>query len=253
VGGPGGTRHLPHRDTDGTYHVDGVLHVADKPAVRDLISKLTPRLKTLGPRVKKVFLSPLTRYWIRPCCSAQGHLTNYNAVFFLPNLGVGVYSLREFIRDSLYVRRASNFRVICLNRMLNIHPGLTDEEAREVASLWGDNPVHPSARAYCMIANKLEEDLESEARFTNPRKEPAGTPQKKRSDLSLTRQPWVDGCSAALPRGDVRAAAPQRGSSRGSSYTPSRGHRGGRGKYRPYPQHWRKWCNKSSSSGGSQK
>ncbi len=61
VGGPGGTRHLPRRDTDGTYHVDGVLHVADKPAVRDLMSKLTPLLKTLGPRVKKVFLSPLTQ------------------------------------------------------------------------------------------------------------------------------------------------------------------------------------------------
>jgi hypothetical protein len=135
VGGPGGTRHLPRRDTDGTYHVDGVLHVADKPAVRDLVSKLTPLLKTLGPRVKKIFLSPLTRYWIRPCCSAPDHLTNYSAASYLPNLGVGVYSLREFIRDSLYVRRASNFRVICPNRMLNIRPGITDEEAREAASL----------------------------------------------------------------------------------------------------------------------
>jgi hypothetical protein len=187
VGGPGGTRHLPRCDTDGTYHVDGVLHVADKPAVRDLVSKLTPLLKTLGPRVKKIFLSPLTRYWIRPCCSAPDHLTNYSAASYLPNLGVGVYSLREFIRDSLYVRRASNFRVICPNRMLNIRPGITDEEAREAASLWGDNPVHPSPRAYSTIANKLEEDLESEARYTNPPKESVGTQQRKQSDLSLTR------------------------------------------------------------------
>ncbi len=90
VGGPGGTRHLPRRDTDGIYHVDGVLHVANKPEVRDLVSKLTPLLKTLGPRVKKIFLSPLTRYWIRPCCSAPDHLTNYSAASYLPNLGVGV-------------------------------------------------------------------------------------------------------------------------------------------------------------------
>jgi hypothetical protein len=138
--------------------------------------------------------------------------------------------------------------------MLNIRPGLTDEEAREAASLWGDNPVHPSARTYYMIANKLEEDLESEARFTNPPKEPAGTPRNKRSDLSLTRQPWVDGCSAALPRGDVQSAAPHRGSSQGSSHTPSRGNRGGRGKFRPYPQHWRrKWSNNSRLSRGSRK
>jgi hypothetical protein len=221
--------------------------------VRDLVSKLTPLLKTLGLRVKKVFLSPLTRYWIRPCCSAPDHLTNYNAVSYLPNLGVGVYSLREFIRDSLYVRRASNFRVICPNQMLNVRPGLTDEEAREAASLWGDNPVHPSPRAYLTIANKLEEDLESEARFTNPPKEPAGIQLKKQSDLSITRQPWVDSCSAALPRGDVRDAAPHHGTARGSLNTPARGNKGGRGKFRPYPQHWRKWSSKSSSSRGSRK
>jgi hypothetical protein len=87
VGGPGGLRHLPRRDTDGIYHVDGVLHVADKPAVRGLVRKLTPLLKTLGPRVKKIFLSPLMCYWIRPCCTAPDHLTNYNAASYLPNLG----------------------------------------------------------------------------------------------------------------------------------------------------------------------
>jgi hypothetical protein len=118
--------------------------------------------------------------------------------------------------------------------------------------LWGDNPVHPSPRAYCTIANKLEEDLESEARYTNPTKEVVSTQQKKQSDLSLTRQPWVDGCSAALPRGDVRAA-PARDSAKGPLSTPARGNRGGRGKFRPYPQHWRKWSNKSSASRGSRK
>jgi hypothetical protein len=137
--------------------------------------------------------------------------------------------------------------------MLNIRPGITDEEAREAASLWGKNPVHPSSHAYCTIANKLEEDLESEARFTNPPKEPVGTKLRKQSDLSLTRQPWVDGCSAALPRGDVRDATSHRGTARGSLSTPARGNRGGRGKFRPYPQHWRKWSNKSGASRGSRK
>jgi hypothetical protein len=126
------------------------------------------------------------------------------------------------------------------------------KKAREAASLWGDNPVHPSPRAYSTIANKLEEDLESEARYTNPPKESVSTNQNKQSDLSLTRQPWVDGCSAALPRGDVRAA-PARDSAKGPLSTPARGNRGGRGKFRPYPQHWRKWSNKSSASRGSRK
>jgi hypothetical protein len=62
VGGPGGTHHLASADSCGICHIDGALHVADKPAVRDLVNKLTPHMKALGPTTKKVFLSPLTRY-----------------------------------------------------------------------------------------------------------------------------------------------------------------------------------------------
>jgi hypothetical protein len=75
--------------------------MADKPAARDLVSRLTPLIKTLGLLVKKMLLSPLTRFWIRLCCSALGHFTKYSAVSYLPNLGVGVYALREYIRDPL--------------------------------------------------------------------------------------------------------------------------------------------------------
>jgi hypothetical protein len=76
VGGPGGTRHLPIADSCGTCHIDGALYVADKPAVRDLVNKLSPLLKAPRPTMKKVFLSPLTGYWLKPCCTAPGHLTN---------------------------------------------------------------------------------------------------------------------------------------------------------------------------------
>jgi hypothetical protein len=85
VGGPGGTHHLPSDDSCGTCHIDGALYVADKPAVRDLVNKLT--LKTLGPTTKKVFLSPLTKYWLKPCCTAPGHLTNYTSPHYLPSPG----------------------------------------------------------------------------------------------------------------------------------------------------------------------
>ncbi len=149
--------------------MDDILYVAGKQVVRDLVSKLTPLLKILGPMVKKVFISPLTRYWMRPCCSTQDHLINYSAGSYLSNLGVCVYALREFIRDSLYVRRASNFRVVCPNRMLNIRSGLSDKEAKEA------DGVHLSVDRYRMIAAKLEENLESDAWFTNPSGQCRGT------------------------------------------------------------------------------
>jgi hypothetical protein len=224
--------------------------VADKPAVGDLVSKLSPLLKSLEPRVKKIFLSPLTRYWIRPCCMAQGHLTNYSAASYLPNLGVGVYSLREYIRDSLYVQIASNFRVICPNRMLNIRPGLYNEEGKEAASLWARTLFTHQLPPIAALQSNWKRSWSLMLSSQNPPKEPTGTQPET---LSLTRQPWVDGCSAALPRGDVQPAVPHRGAHRGAAHSLTRGNRGGRGKYRPYPQHWRKRSNKSGSSQGSRK
>jgi hypothetical protein len=65
VGGPGGVKHLPARDPTGKYHIDGPLIVADKSGVKDLTAKLMPLLRELG-ECKKVFLTPLARYWLPP-------------------------------------------------------------------------------------------------------------------------------------------------------------------------------------------
>jgi hypothetical protein len=73
--GPG--RYLPKADNHGVYHIDGALHVADKTVVRDLVSKMMPLIKALGPTSRKVFMAPLTQYWLKPCCAKEGHLTNY--------------------------------------------------------------------------------------------------------------------------------------------------------------------------------
>jgi hypothetical protein len=86
VGGPGGTQHLPPADKHGKYHVDRPLLVADKAGVHKLVSQLTPLIKSLGV-ARKLFLSPLSRYWIRPCCSDDSHHTNFSSSNYLPALG----------------------------------------------------------------------------------------------------------------------------------------------------------------------
>ncbi len=114
-----------------------------------------------------------------------------------------MYALREFVRDSLFVRRASNFHVVCPNHMLEIRSSLSDEDAHEASKLWGGAAVHPSAEGFAHIATKLEEELASEAKYTNPPKSQASEDKRPRQDLSLTKQPWVEECSASLPRGDI--------------------------------------------------
>ncbi len=53
VGSSGGEKKLPGKDSAGTYHIDGSLAVADKTAVKCLVSLFGP----LGG-CRKIFLGP---------------------------------------------------------------------------------------------------------------------------------------------------------------------------------------------------
>ncbi len=227
VGGPGGVRHLPARDSAGTYHVDGPLLVADKAGIKDLIAKLAPLLCELGG-CKKLFLTPLARYWLSPCCDNVDHVSNYREKNYLPKLNMAISGLRDYIRDALYIRRISNYRVLCPNKMIGLGPrsaDISDMEAKEFAELWGDNPVHPSLAASRKMATDLVNDLlDQDARYTNPTRHGASVPAKRqRTDDSLNRAAWVSGCPAALPRRDSQ---PGRGNQRprGSNYRGSSGY-----------------------------
>jgi hypothetical protein len=93
VGRPGGReKRLPGRGRNGTYHIDGSLMVADKPAVKSLVLQLRPLLKQLGG-CRKIFLSLLAHYWVAPCCSDSQHHINYNTPGYLPRLGEALLTL----------------------------------------------------------------------------------------------------------------------------------------------------------------
>jgi hypothetical protein len=48
VGGAGGTKSLPTRDSAGRYHISGELVIADKAGIKDLTSKLVPLIRAIG-------------------------------------------------------------------------------------------------------------------------------------------------------------------------------------------------------------
>jgi hypothetical protein len=233
AGGPGGEKRLPVKDRSGTYHIEGSLVIADKAAVKDLVQQIAPVLKALG-NSRKLVMTPLARYWVAPCCGDLTHTVNYHTVGFLPRLGDAIASLRDSIRDALFVKKVPNFRVLCPNRMIGVgqrRQEPTDEEASKAAALWGSDPVHPTSAAYRLIAECLEEDLkDDDARYTNPTRA-VQIKKKPRYDPSLDREGWVSGCSAALTRRDnSKSTAPRGRTAAGSGWTPS--YRGQRPYYR---------------------
>jgi hypothetical protein len=237
VGGPGGVRHLPVRDSAGRYHVDGRLLVADKAGIKDLTATLAPLIQELGGS-KKLFLTPLARYWLSPYCADTDHVSNYREKNYLPKLNMAISSLRDYIRDSLYTRCIQNYQVLCPNKMVGLGPrqaDISDTEAKEFAELWGDNPVHPSQAAYRKMASDLAADLmDQEARYTNPvRIGEQASAKRLKTDDSLNRASWVNGCPAALPRRDSANRRPRGGFYRRStSYArPARGGSTPHGRY----------------------
>jgi predicted membrane-bound spermidine synthase len=48
-----------------SLYADGTLQVADKAAIKEMMTLLLPPIESLGT-AKKVFLTPLTRYWLKP-------------------------------------------------------------------------------------------------------------------------------------------------------------------------------------------
>jgi hypothetical protein len=114
VGGAGGTKHLPLKDIQGVHHADCELVVVDKAGIKDLSNKLTPLIRALLGG-KKLFLSPLARYWLDPCCAAENHVKNYKTPNYLRHLVTAPSAMSDYIRDACL-----QLRVLCPNKMLGI-------------------------------------------------------------------------------------------------------------------------------------
>jgi hypothetical protein len=124
--------------------------------------------------------------------------------------------------------------------MLGIGAHLSDEDARKIGGLWGPDPVHPSKEAYKVLDASIKDDLScGEARYTNPPRRRRGTYRRSpRIDLAKTRQEWVEGCSATLPRRDTVSGVERGGLSGGHVRGRGRERGGIKRYYRSF--HWKK-------------
>ncbi len=107
----------------------------------------------------------------------------YKSAGYQPRLGMATSALKDYVRDTLYTRHVSNFRVLCPNKILGIgqwRMELPLEDARELAQTWGNDPVHPTTTAYKRIVEGIVQDLKNpEARYTNPLKESCLQPKNR--------------------------------------------------------------------------
>jgi hypothetical protein len=210
---------LPARQLEGHYHVDGALVLAPREMFTYTLECCTPLLMC-HPSVRKLILSPTPRYWVQPCCSSPGHVTNFANTDFEEKLFGGLDALRRITKDFIFLKKIPNTRVLNPVQIFagNSSPTTTTEVITEVKSLWGSDPVHPGTDCFLRLAEFiLEEQVHPNLTTT----------------LSSKRHCW----SSSLPATSVSPIVPSetfgRGRARGGRGGP-RGRAGWRGKRRPH-------------------
>jgi hypothetical protein len=56
------------------------------------MTELAPFITALRES-KKLFLAPLARYWLAPCCDDNSHMPNYEDLGYLPRLDTAIFGL----------------------------------------------------------------------------------------------------------------------------------------------------------------
>ena len=204
---------------DDKHHVIGESVIAPKEMQYISFKQTLPLLDAVKD-LRKVFLSPMPRYWDSPCCEKPGHVTNRLEEGYKKNLENAVHESKENIRAFCFRHSVRNCRVVNSWQLL-----------KKLEKVWTRDPVHLSDLGYeelaFGVAGAAEELL---------RKRPADSPLGNASKV-------------ARFSADTGDSGPSRGSSRGGysrtfnspsgyrgSHAGCHGKSGGRqyGKHYPY-------------------
>jgi hypothetical protein len=142
-----GSKTLPFRGSNGKYHAEGALHIADRTSFRELFNMAVPLLRAGGEECK-VVLSPLLRYIGSKCCDSDAHIVNFGEKRYFEKLGAGLGEITDWMKELAHSKRIKNYKIMCPNRLLKM--GEDDDKA-----YWDADPVHMCTDGYRQLTPSL--------------------------------------------------------------------------------------------------
>ena len=144
---------LPKRGEDGRYHIIGELVLAEWTALKKIFNLSAPLLRAAGKNLK-IILSALPRYVQGRCCSDQLHLTNFGTKEYATEMGNSLAQIHSWLDDLAHGKRITEYMVMCVSSAI----GLEDNPSKkELARIWGSDPVHLTPEGYSKLAEKITE------------------------------------------------------------------------------------------------
>ena len=188
---------LPKRGEDGKYHVVGELAFAEWAVMKKIFTTSSPLLRAAGGRMKLI-LSPLPRYVQGKCCEDKQHLTNYRTTGYATEMGNSLAQIFTWLGDLAHGRRILDYEVVCVSSIVGMEG---NPSKKELAKLWGSDPVHLTPAGYQKVAEKMVEMADSH-RTKPPRA--AGTPGPKHPQKTA-RRPGLSRSDLTAGRWDQEA------------------------------------------------
>ena len=148
---------LPKRDEDGRYHVLGELALAEWAALKKIFNISALLLRAAGGNMKLI-LSPLPRYVQGKCCDDRQHITNFGTKGYATEMGNSLAQIYTWLGDLAYGKRIVDFDVVCVSTIVGMEG---KPSKKELAKLWGSDPVHLTSAGYQKMADKLVEKAEA--------------------------------------------------------------------------------------------
>ena len=159
-------------------------------------------------------------YQLTRCCKDSAHLTNFDNKDYDGNMSDSLFEIRSWLTDMLAMRQMDNVTVYNPCEALGMTGAAIDTEY--VLELWGADPVHPTQKAYELLAEHIQNHCgallaarrlkkEEEAKAAGAAKGPS-RPQK-----AVRRESWVAGSEPVAKRqmlttfGDYRRGGNPRG------------------------------------------
>ena len=148
---------LPKRGEDGRYHVLGELALAEWSTLRKIFNISVPLLRAAGTN-KKLILSPLPRYVQGKCCDDRQHITNFGTSGYATEMGTSLAQIYSWLGDLAHGKRIVDGEIVCVSTSVGLEG---NPSKRDLAKLWGSDPVHLTPAGYQKMADKIVEMAEA--------------------------------------------------------------------------------------------
>ena len=188
---------LPKPGEDGPYHVHGELALAEWAALRKIFNISAPLLRAAGTN-KKLILSPLPWYVQGKCCDDRQHITNFGTTGYATEMGNSLAQIYSWLGDLAHGKRIVDFEIVCVSTTVGLEG---NPSKKDLAKLWGSDPVHLTPAGYQKMADKIVEMAEAH-RVKQQQHAPGPTKSSQTKKETSERRPGLSSSDLTAGRWD---------------------------------------------------